>query len=362
MRSVGTVTAGSLVANALAYLVQLPAGRLLGPAGYGEFAVLLAAMLVLSVPALALQTVVAREVVRGVGTSVLWRLIAVVTAVVAVCSVGGAFAMMAIADSGAGPAFAAMAGAAPLAVIAGGQGLLQGGGRFGVLGAVLAAVGVLRDTQKYLALALPFYALAAAAAVGWLRAWVPTGFAVAAVAALIVAPLPDLAWGVGGALKPVEYPDDYARAVALIGADDRAVLLIPASGMRDFPWNNAPSLSPLPRMLDAPVIVDDTLLVDGVALDGPAAEQPLDPAALHDVGWVVWEAPRADRVDLPPPARLEFSGDHLAVYRLPDAPAHPAPGAAAWTTAAIAHALWFGCLLGLFAPLARRGQRARAGR
>lgn len=227
--------------------------------------------------------------------------------------------------------------------------------------------GLLRDTQKYLALAVPFYALAAAAAVGWLRAWVPTGFAVAAVAALIVAPLPDLAWGVGGALKPVVYPDDYARAVELIGADDRAVLLVPASGMRDFPWNNAPSLSPLPRMLDAPVIVDGTLLVDGVALDGPAAEQPLDPAALDSAslvtaGWVVWEAPRADRVDLPPPARLEFSGDHLAVYRLPDAPAHPAPGAAAWTTAAIAHALWFGCLLGLFAPLARRGQRARAGR
>lgn len=180
MRSVGTVTAGSLVANALAYLVQLPAGRLLGPAGYGEFAVLLAAMLVLSVPALALQTVVAREVVRGVGTSVLWRLIAVVTAVVAVCSVGGAFAMMAIADSGAGPAFAAMAGAAPLAVIAGGQGLLQGGGRFGVLGAVLAAVGVLRSVPVIVAVVLGGQATAALAA-GTL------GTAVAAVGVVAVA-------------------------------------------------------------------------------------------------------------------------------------------------------------------------------
>lgn len=141
----GVVTAGSLVANLLAYLVQLPASRLLGPAAYGEFAVLLAAMLVLSVPALALQSVVAREVVRGRGRRVLWRLIAIVTVVVAVISVGGAFAMMGIAHTGAAPAFAAMAGAAPLAVIAGGQGLIQGAGRFGLLGGLLAGVGIARS-------------------------------------------------------------------------------------------------------------------------------------------------------------------------------------------------------------------------
>ncbi|MFZ2510661.1 MAG: polysaccharide biosynthesis protein, partial [Gordonia sp. (in: high G+C Gram-positive bacteria)] len=111
VRSLGVVTAGSLVANLLAYAVQLPASRLLGPAGFGEFAVLSAAMLVLSVPALALQSVVAREVVRGAQTRALWRLIAVVTAVVAVASVGAAFGMMAIANTGAAPAFAAMAGA-----------------------------------------------------------------------------------------------------------------------------------------------------------------------------------------------------------------------------------------------------------
>ena len=126
------------MANLLAYVVQLPASRILGPAGYGEFAVLLAAMLVMAVPALALQSVVARELVRGSDRRRLWRLIAVVTVIVAVASVGAAFAMMAIADTGAGPAFAAMAGAAPLAVIAGGQGFIQGDGRFGLLGGVLA--------------------------------------------------------------------------------------------------------------------------------------------------------------------------------------------------------------------------------
>ncbi|NKS00939.1 polysaccharide biosynthesis protein, partial [Rhodococcus hoagii] len=59
------VTVGSMTANIAAYLLALPAVRWLGPAGYGEFAALLAAQLVLAVPALALQTVVAREVVHG---------------------------------------------------------------------------------------------------------------------------------------------------------------------------------------------------------------------------------------------------------------------------------------------------------
>lgn len=151
MRSMGVVTAGSLVANLLAYLVQLPASRLLGPAAYGEFAVLLSAMLVLSVPALALQSVVAREVVRGRSRTALWRLITIVTVAVAVISVGGAFAMMGIAKTGAAPAFAAMAGAAPLAVIAGGQGFIQGAGRFGQLGGLLAGVGIVRSVPVIVA-------------------------------------------------------------------------------------------------------------------------------------------------------------------------------------------------------------------
>ncbi|MFM9377128.1 polysaccharide biosynthesis protein [Gordonia sp. VNK21] len=144
VRSLGVVTAGTLVANLLAYLVQLPAGRLLGPAGYGEFSVLQAAMLVLSVPALALQAVVAREVVRGAGRAQLWRLIAVVTLALAVAGVLVAAVMMPLADVGLPSAAAALAGAAPLAVIAGGQGLIQGAGRFGVLGLLLALVGVAR--------------------------------------------------------------------------------------------------------------------------------------------------------------------------------------------------------------------------
>ena len=53
----GMVTAGSMFANVAAYLLQVLASRMLGVEGYGEFASLLAAQLVLAVPALALQSV-----------------------------------------------------------------------------------------------------------------------------------------------------------------------------------------------------------------------------------------------------------------------------------------------------------------
>ncbi len=145
VRALGSVTAGTLLANLLAYLVQVPASRVLGTDGFGEFSVLNAAMLVLSVPALALQAVVAREVVSGASHRRLWRLVAAVGVVVAGASVVGVLVMMWIARTGVASTAAALAGAAPLAVIAGGQGFLQGAGRFGVLGAVLAGVGVLRS-------------------------------------------------------------------------------------------------------------------------------------------------------------------------------------------------------------------------
>src|SRR5699024_3821835 len=57
----GAVTAGSLIANVAAYLLHLPASRWLGPEGYGAFAALLSAQLLVAVPSLALQAVVARE-------------------------------------------------------------------------------------------------------------------------------------------------------------------------------------------------------------------------------------------------------------------------------------------------------------
>ncbi len=144
VRAVGAVTAGTLLANLLAYLVQVPASRALGADGFGEYSVLSAAMLILSVPALALQAIVAREVVAGTSRRRLRRLIGSVAVAVAAGSVVGVAVMMQLAHTSLASTTAALLAAAPLAVVAGGQGLLQGTGRFGALGAVLAGVGVLR--------------------------------------------------------------------------------------------------------------------------------------------------------------------------------------------------------------------------
>ncbi|EOM76344.1 xylose transporter [Rhodococcus rhodnii LMG 5362] len=151
---VGLVTAGSMVANIAAYLLHLPAGRWLGPEGYGEFAALLAAQLVLAVPALALQTVVAREYVGGARVESLRSLTYRTSAIVGVLALV-AWPIVAWAlGTGATATAAALASAPVLVLLAGEQGLLQGAGRFGSLGAVLAAAGVGKVVPAVVALAL----------------------------------------------------------------------------------------------------------------------------------------------------------------------------------------------------------------
>ncbi|MFY9921274.1 MAG: hypothetical protein WAL26_23195, partial [Mycobacterium sp.] len=99
----------------------------------------------------------------------------------------------------------------------------------------LPGLGVVRDAQKWVALAVPGYAVAAAAAVVTLRRWLP-GFATAAVCSLaLIATLPDLAWGVGGKVVAVQYPPAWAVAAAAINADPRPVAVLMAGSMRHFP-------------------------------------------------------------------------------------------------------------------------------
>ncbi|GAC58733.1 hypothetical protein GOHSU_47_00190 [Gordonia hirsuta DSM 44140 = NBRC 16056] len=230
--------------------------------------------------------------------------------------------------------------------------------------------GLLRDTQKYLALAVPFVAVAVAAAAGWLRTWVPTGFAVAVIALLVIAPLPDLAWGAGGKVRPVQYPDDYAAVTDLIGSDDTAVAVWPATPMRHYRWNHGPSLSPLPRMLDAPVLLGGELTVDDQTLDRPAGRtgqvsEVLDRGGAPEelarlgVGWVVVEAdgaPQQLAAQVPP----VFQGADLTVYRIDGAQSPPAPGSGAWVAAGVAHGLWLLCLLaGPVAQLTSRRTRSK---
>lgn len=136
------VTIGSMTANIASYLLHLPASRLLGVEGYGEFASLLAAQLVLAVPALALQSVVAREVVRGRSRRELRALGYRCAAVVAVLSMAAAPVVAVAMDVSVLATAAALVVAPLLVLLATEQGLLQGTGQFGRLSIVLASAGL----------------------------------------------------------------------------------------------------------------------------------------------------------------------------------------------------------------------------
>ncbi len=146
------VTVGALTANAASYGLHLLAGRWLHPAGYGEFATLLTVQLVLAVPALALQTVIARAVARGrTGGLALAARIAVLVAVLA----AAAWPVLTVAvQVGAAPTAAALLVAPLLVLLAGVQGRWQGAERFGLLAAVLAAAGIGKVVPAVAVLAL----------------------------------------------------------------------------------------------------------------------------------------------------------------------------------------------------------------
>ncbi|WP_344198708.1 hypothetical protein [Aeromicrobium alkaliterrae] len=163
------------------------------------------------------------------------------------------------------------------------------------------ATGVLRDGTRYLALAVPFHALALAHGAGFLGArvgslaqdvrWSVVG--VVAVLALPLAALPDLANGVGGRLTPVEYPASWETAAATIESSTVRgdLLVLPFAPYRAPSWNESrPVLDPAGRYFDRDTVVDDALTVSDVTLAGE------DPRAA-DVAAVL-DDPASTSVDL----------------------------------------------------------------
>lgn len=148
------VTAGAMTANVAGYLLQLLAASWLGVEGYSEFASLLAVQLLCAVPALAMQNVVAREVVRGAPLravrAMMWRCAALVAAVAVVLIPVVAVVL----DVGVWAAAAALGAAPALVILSGEQGILQGGNHFRALATVLAMAGTARVAPALLALAL----------------------------------------------------------------------------------------------------------------------------------------------------------------------------------------------------------------
>ncbi|MET0450476.1 MAG: hypothetical protein ABW137_01445 [Mycobacterium sp.] len=188
----------------------------------------------------------------------------------------------------------------------------------------LPGLGVLRDGQKWVALAMPGYVVAAAAAVTALAPRVPRIAAAAVGCVALLAVLPDLAWGVGGKVESVRYPPGWSTAAALINADPRTVAVLPQMSMRNFAWAGyAPILDPLPRWVAADVWATGDLVIGGKTIpgEGTRARQVeqlvlsgagVDELARAGVGWVVTEGGAGPRLALP----VAFSDDDLTVYRV----------------------------------------------
>ena len=230
---------------------------------------------------------------------------------------------------------------------------------------------VLRDGQKWVALAMPGYVLAGAGATLMLRRWIRPGLAALLCCVALLAVLPDLAWGVGGRVRPVHYPPGWAQVAARINVDPQPVAVLPAETMRRFSWSGpAPVLDPLRRWLRAEVLATGDLLVAGQTVPGEGARarevQRLlltgaDPAALEraGVGWVVIESgtPGTTGSAAGTVSRLPatYRDRDLALYRVGGrSPAAP-PEARAAVIAA--HLLWAGMLIGSAGVLAVNGTR-----
>jgi hypothetical protein len=236
-----------------------------------------------------------------------------------------------------------------------------------LLRAVIDAVpglGVLRDGQKWVALAVPGYTLAGAGAAETLRRWArprrllrPPVTASVCCLALILA-LPDLACGVWGKVSPVHYPSGWAAVAAAINNEPGHpgwVAVLPAGIMRRFEWSGpTPVLDPWPRLLRVDVLTTGDLAISGVVVPGEGArarevEQLLlsgpDPSAVAAAG-VAWLVVESDTPgDMGGAARTldalvpTYRDDRLGLYRIGGRGAR-ASSAGARAVVIAAHLAW----------------------
>jgi hypothetical protein len=241
---------------------------------------------------------------------------------------------------------------------------------------IAPGLGVLRDGQKWVALAMPGYALAGAGAVLTLRRWLRPASAALLCCAALVLSLPDLAWGVGGKIESVRYPSDWPAVAAAINREPAQVAVLPADTMRRFAWSgSAPVLDPLPRWLRADVLTTGDLTVSGTTVLGEGnrardVQQVLlaggDAVDLRQagVGWLVVElgtpgdmGSAAETFGRLPVA---YRGRDLVLYRVGGATAGASTGRR--MTVVIAHLAWLAMLIAgaVGATVTSRRQQVRS--
>jgi len=234
-------------------------------------------------------------------------------------------------------------------------------------------LGVLRDGQKWVALAMPGYALAGAGAVLTLRRWLRPAVAALLCCAALLLSLPDLAWGAVGKVESVRYPSDWATVATAINREPAEVAVLPADTMRRFAWSGpAPVLDPLPRWLRADVLATGDLTISGATVLGEGGHardvqrlllEGAEPQQLRraGVGWLVVEfgtpgdmglsARTLDRLP------VTYRGRDLALYRVGGTTAG-ASASQRWL-AVIAHLVWLAMLVGGAVGMSAAGLRRR---
>ncbi|MFI8592480.1 hypothetical protein [Dietzia maris] len=251
------------------------------------------------------------------------------------------------------------------------------------LDAVVAAVpgaGLLRDTQKFVALALPATVLALGFAARELAGRIRPAGAGLLLTAVAVAAVPDAPRALWDQLRPVTYGQDWEQVARIVDGRPGDLLVLPAGSFRSTPlWaGGAAVLDPAPRLLDTRVLVPGDLVVGGAAGDDAAAVpgegdrarrataallRGDDPSVLAGLGvrWVLDERTsagprgRAARTLAATPQEsttTRFTGSELVLHELA-APNGPGGADARWEAAAepaapasargwvlAAHALW----------------------
>ncbi|MFF3568564.1 hypothetical protein ACFYXQ_12395 [Nocardia jiangxiensis] len=160
-----------------------------------------------------------------------------------------------------------------------------------------------------------------------------TGLVAAVFIVLLIVVLPDLAWGVGGAMRAVRYPAGWQQvAERMDGPGDVAVL--PGGMFREFPYSGrVPVLDPAPRMLPRDVLQTGELPVRGGTVTGEGSRARIveklllsgatpDELAAHGVGWVLVEhtspGPLGDSRATLDRSTAVYTDHDLSLYRVPN--------------------------------------------
>ncbi|MBO9520413.1 MAG: hypothetical protein J7518_02655 [Nocardioidaceae bacterium] len=204
------------------------------------------------------------------------------------------------------------------------------GGALGSLAEHWPAVGIVRDSHRFLAPYGLVLGLGAAALVDRLLA--ARGATVVTAVLLAAAPvvlLPSLVWGLAGALRPATYPADWSRVAARVGHSGSGTVVLPWTGSyRGFGWNDRRAvLDPAPRYLPGEVLIDDRIFLRDRVLPGEdpylrrvgAALESDDPAAaLRGLGvrWVLVEKGNGVRASDVPSGSVAYDGRWLSLVDL----------------------------------------------